>query len=189
MTEETTTEIWKTIDGCPNYQVSSMGRVKSIKRKVKKWNGYRTLSERILKPRKNRYGYLQLSLYKENKKKTMLVHRLVADAFLTNPLNLPQINHKNEIKEDNRVTNLEFCDASYNNNFGSRNERAGKSISKAKKGIFNTKHSKAVICIETGEIYPSLSEVHRQLGFSTAHICDCCNGKRNISCGYHWKYV
>lgn len=189
MIEEITTEIWKTIPELPNYQVSNLGRVKSLERKVKKWNGFRTVRERILKPRKKRNGYLQLLLSNEGIRKTVLVHRLVCDAFLKNPLNLPQINHINEIKEDNRLENLEYCDARYNNNFGTRNKRAGISISKAKKGVFNTKHSKAVICIETGEIYPSLSEVHRQFGFSAGHICDCCNGKRNICGGFHWKYL
>lgn len=186
---EGTNEIWRDIKGYENYQVSSLGRVKSIRRTVKSKNGYRTVKERILKPRKNRYGYLQLSLCKENKRKTMLVHRIVCDAFIDNPLNLPQINHRNEDKTDNRVENLEYCDASYNNNFGTRNERAGIAISKAKKGVFNTKHSKAVKCLETGKIYPSLSEVHRQFGFSAGHICNCCNGKRNTCCGFHWQYV
>ena len=182
-------EEWRDIKGYKIYQVSSLGRVKSIIRTVKSKNGYRTVKEKILKPRKNRYGYLQLSLWNENKRKTMLVHRLVCEAFLPNPLNLPQINHINEIKEDNRVENLEYCDARYNNNFGTRNERARISISKAKKGVFNTKHSKAVKCLETGEIYPSLMELERKFGFSAGHICNCCNGKRNISYGYHWQYV
>ena len=171
------------------YMVSNTGKVKGLERKVKKLNGYRTVNERILKPRKNRNGYLQLLLSKEGIRKTVLVHRLVCDAFLPNHLNLPQINHINEIKEDNRVENLEYCDARYNNNFGTRNERAGISISKAKKGVFNTKHSKAVKCLETGKIYPSLSEVQRQFGFSAGHICECCNGKRNICGGFHWQYV
>lgn len=186
---EETNEIWRDIKGYEIYQVSSLGRVKSIRRTVKSKNGYRTVKEHILKPRKNRDGYLQLSLWNENKRKTMKVHRLVCEAFLHNPLNLPQINHINEIKEDNRVENLEYCDARYNNNFGTRNERARISISKAKKGVFNTKHSKAVKCLETGKIYPSLSEVNRKFGFSAGHICDCCNGKRNIAYGYHWQYV
>ena len=183
-------EEWRDIKDYKNlYQISSLGRVKSLRRTVKSKNGYRTVNEKILKPRKKRNGYLQLLLSNEGKRTTMLVHRLVCEAFLHNPLNLPQINHKNEIKEDNRVENLEYCDARYNNNFGTRNERAGISISKAKKGVFNTKHSKAVKCLETGKIYPSLSEVNRQFGFSSGHICECCNSKRNICGGYHWCYV
>ena len=166
-------EIWKTINDFPNYQVSNTGKIKRIEHKIWNGRGYYTVSEQILKPSKNRYGYLQLSLCNENKKKTMLVHRLVCESFLKNPYNLPQVNHKNEIKTDNRLENLEFCDASYNVNFGTRNERI----------------SKKILCIDTGKIYPSIIEIERQLGFDKGHICACCQGKRKSCCGFHWQYV
>lgn len=178
-------EIWRNISGCPGYQVSSIGRVKSMERKVKKWNGYRTVRERILKPGKNRGGYLIVFLYKEEKRKTMLLHRLVADAFLPNPNNLPQVNHKDENPLNNNVENLEFCDAKYNSNFGTRTER----IAKALTGVYNTKNSKAVMQIETGKIFPSTMEVQRQLGFDNDKISKCCNGKLKSAYKYHWKYV
>ena len=172
-------EEWRSIDGYPNYQVSNLGRVKSIKRKVKKWNGYRTVSECILKPRKNRYGYLQLLLSNENKRKTMLVHRLVCEAFLPNPLNLPQINHLNEDKTDNRLENLEYCTAKYNCNFGTRNERLAKEF------------SKPVKCLETGKIYPSTMYLEKELGFNHSNIVSCCNKKYGYKTykGFHWEYV
>lgn len=177
---EVENEIWKNIDWCQNYQVSTLGRVKSL-------GNDKTRKEKILKPSKHKNGYLQVHIFKKGKTKNMLVHRLVAEAFLSNPLNLPQINHRNEIKSDNRVENLEYCTADYNNKYGTRIERAAK----AKTGVYNTKTSKPIICIETGKIYPSAAEVQRQLGFSKCNISQCCNKKYGYktSGGYHWKFV
>lgn len=171
-------EIWKIINEYPDYKVSNMGNVKSIERKVKKWNGYRTVRERILKARtmSNGYKYVSLSSNAE-KPKNMYVHRLVAEAFIDNPDNLPQVNHRNEIKTDNRVENLEWCDLKYNCNYGTRNERVAKSI------------SKPVRQIETGIVFQSANEVERKLGFSNSNICQCCNGKRKSAYKYHWEWV
>lgn len=102
-------EIWKPIASCSGmYEISNLGRVKSHKRK----------NEKILKPRANLDGYLQVNLTGFGKSKYVLVHRLVAQAFIPNPKKLPQVNHKNEIKDDNRLSNLEWCTAKYNNNYG-----------------------------------------------------------------------
>ena len=117
----------------------------------------------------------------------MYIHRLVCDAFIPNPLNFPQVNHRNEDKQDNRLENLEYCDAKYNSNYGTRNERMAKSVSKANTN--NPKRSKAVLCIETNQIYPSTMEVKRQLGFSQGNVSSCCRGERNTCGGYHWRYV
>lgn len=178
-------EIWRDVVGYEGlYKVSSLGRVKSLERKVKWKNGYRTVSERILKPEKTIYGYLQVALYnREGKRKFIRIHQLVCNAFIDNQENLPQINHRNEIKSDNRLENLEFCTAKYNVNYGSYKER----MSKAQTN--NTKKSKPVKCVETGIVFPSTMEIQRQLGFSQAHICDCCNGKRKSAYGYNWCYV
>lgn len=99
-------EQWKDIDGYDGmYQVSDLGRVRSLK--------YGKV--RVLRFGKNHKGYLQISLYKDRKRKRFYVHRLVANAFIPNSdENKTQINHKNEIKSDNRVSNLEYCTASYN---------------------------------------------------------------------------
>lgn len=172
-------EIFKDIYGYEGlYQISNLGRVKSL-------NYNKTRKEKILKYRKHRYGYLMVVLFKDGKRKEILVHRLVAQSFLPNPDNLPQVNHKDENKTNNCVENLEFCDAKYNSNYGTRNERVAKSLT----GVYNTKKSKPVMCIETGVIYPSTNEVQRQLGFSRGNISQCCNGKKNTSYKYHWKYV
>ena len=182
---EETNEIWKTIEGYPNYQVSNKGRIKSIERKVKsRYGSIYTRKEKILKPQKDKDGYLMVNLYKENKMKTMKVHRLVAAAFVQNEsLFNTDINHKNEIKSDNRAENLEFCTREYNNNFGTRNERNSKT------SINDPKKSKAVICLETGVVYPSTKEVYRKLGFSYTHISACCRGEYKSAYKYHWQYV
>lgn len=172
-------EEWRDIPGFEGlYKVSNKGEVKSL-------NYRRTNRERILKPGKDRNGYFQLLLYKKGKIKNMQIHRLVAQAFIPNPYNLPQVNHRNECKTDNRVENLEFCTQEYNLKYGSHNDRV------VKANINNPKKSKSVICIETGKIYPSTMEAQRQLGFPHQHIVSCCNKKygHKTVCGFHFEYV
>lgn len=173
-------EIWKDIEGYENlYQVSNLGRVKSL------GNG-KSRKEKILKPRKQSNGYLTVILCKEGEGKNYLVHRLVAQAFIPNPLNLPQVNHTTEDKTMNAVECLEWCTAEYNNSYATRNVR----ISKAN---INGKLSKKVrqYSLE-GEFikeFPSASEIQRQLGFANNNISSCCLGKRKTSNGYIWKYA
>lgn len=172
-----TKEIWKDIAGYEGlYKVSNIGNVKSLK------NG----NERILKPHKRRNCYLQVQLYNEGIKKYMTIHRLVAQAFVQNEsLFYNEINHKDEDKTNNNASNLEWCDAKYNCNFGTRNERRAK----AQTGVYNTKISKSVMCVETGVVFPSVMEVNRQLGFDNSSISKCCLGKQNTCGGFHWCYV
>ena len=114
-------EEWRPIKGYEGlYEVSSLGRVKSM-------NYSHTGKERILKIGKHRGGYLFVILCRNGKRKNFLVHRLVAEAFLPNPNNLPQVNHKDEVKTNNCVSNLEWCDCKYNNNYGTRSERVSAS--------------------------------------------------------------
>lgn len=168
-------EKWKTIEGYEGlYEISSFGRVKSLK----------FGNERILKPCKNR-DYLKVCLWKKGKKESKLIHRLVSDAFIQNPYNLPEVNHIDENKTNNNVNNLEWSDRCHNCNFGTRNKR----ISKVLKGCYNTKISKPVKCLETGLIFPSTMEVQRQLGFDNGKISKCCNGKLKSAYKLHWKYV
>lgn len=110
-----TDEIWKNIVGYNGkYQISNLGRVRH--------------NETILKPYPNSCGYLRVGLYKEGKYRKELVHRLVADVFIDNPYNLPVVNHKNEDKEDNRATNLEWATIKENMNYGSLQDRKSRSL-------------------------------------------------------------
>ena len=114
MTKEQNMEHWKSIDGYKGlYEVSDQGRVKSL------WNG----KERILKLCKAAKGYLRVCLYKDGHRKTVKIHRLVAEAFIPNPNNLETINHKDEVKTNNTVSNLEWMSQKDNDNYGTRNKR------------------------------------------------------------------
>lgn len=169
-------EIWKTIVGYPNYMVSNMGNIKSL-------NYNHTGKEKILKARKDRHKYLYVGLYKDGRRKMCKVHRLVAQAFIENHNNLEQVNHKNEIKTDNRSENLEWCTPKQNANYGTRNQRMAESCTN------HPNKSKRVMCVETSKIYPSAREVQRQTGFNRSHIADVCNGKYKQAYGFHWQYV
>ena len=118
-------EIWRTIEGYEGlYEVSNTGKVRSLDRYVKgKGESYWLRKGRVLSPTKDRYGYLKVVLHCNGKCKTINVHKLAAQAFLLNPDNLPEINHKDEDKTNNSVDNLEWCDRSYNNTYGTRQDK------------------------------------------------------------------
>ena len=176
-------EEWRDVVGYEGrYQVSSMGRVKSLKRKfIDKIGRERYVKECFLKPGADRGGYLRVGLCDGEKRKTFKVHRLVCEAFHENPDNKPQVNHINEIKTDNRASNLEWATARENSNFGTRNERLGKAQSKP-----------VAQYAQDGElikVWPSTMEVERQAGFSNGNISQAANGKYKHAYGFIWKYI
>ena len=178
------TEYWKDVKGYEGlYQVSNLGNINGLNRVLKNNHVWK---ERILKPCKGSNRYLHVRLYKNGKVKTITVHRLVAEAFIPNPLNLPQVNHKDEDKTNNLVSNLEWCDCKYNINYGRRNEKASKAMTNGKK-------SKTVLQLRKDgslvRIWPSASEVHKVLNYSQGHISECCRGERHLSYGYKWCYA
>ena len=172
-------EQWKPITGYEGlYEVSDQGRVKSFK----------SGKEKMLKPRKTCCGYLHVGLCKDGHMKNLLVHRLVAGAFIPNPNNLETVNHKDEVKTNNVVTNLEWMSKRDNLNYGSHNKRS------AEANINNPKKSKAVHMLDksTGELlatFPSLREASRVTGIAVQNIRSCCIGKYKHAGGYIWKYL
>ena len=163
-------EQWKDIIYEKDYQISNLGRIKSFK-----WG-----KERILKPSLSKKGYLNVILNRKN----YLVHRLVAEAFLPNPDNLPCVNHKDEDKSNNIVNNLEWCDVKYNQNYGTRNTRIGKSNT-------NGKLSKPVLQYTLdGQFvkeWSSTMECKRN-GYNQSHIIECCRKNRKTHKGFKWGY-
>ena len=176
-------EEWRDVKGYEGlYQVSSMGRVKSLERKLPHWRGgERTVKECILKPGMDKGGYLRVVLCAGGKTRMFLVHRLVCEAFHENPDNKPQVNHINEIKTDNRACNLEWCTRKQNINHGSRTERVAKARSKPV--------GQYTLDGDLVKIWQSTNEVQRQTGFGCGNICNVANGKRKTAHGFIWKYV
>ena len=165
-------EEWRNVIGFDGlYEVSSEGRIRSCNRINTFVDGReRFLKGKILKPypliksSRKKY-YLGVALYKNRKKYRKNVHRLVAEAFIPNPLNLPQINHKDEDLTNNNVNNLEWCDQKYNNSYGTRLKRIG------------DKHKKKVICVDTGQMFESIKEAAEKLNINRTEIGNCCNGR------------
>lgn len=143
---------------------------------IYKMNWHRTGQMRRVSQSYDRDGYLQFGY----KGRTLRSHRFIAELFIPNQDNLPEINHKNEIKDDNRVENLEWCDRKYNNNYGNRKEWMTKTISKK---VYQYSLDGTFI-----REWPSGKEVERQLGYDNGGISACCLGKLETSHGYIWRY-
>jgi hypothetical protein len=187
------------------YQVSNLGNIKSLDRVIKGQYDLksgtltcnRTVPGKILKFNTNPNGYHQVTLSgQSHKTKQVVVHRLVAKAFIPNPDNLPFVNHKDECKVNNEVSNLEWCDHKYNILY-SCNLHPGRI---SKNNTNNPKRSKQVKCVETGIIYPSTKEAFRQTGISYGNIGNVCRKAKikdkrgyyytsQTAGGYHWEYI
>ena len=181
-------EIWRDIKEYEGkYQVSNTGNVKSLERM--KWNGkgYQKIPEKILEGYDNGHGYLYVSLCKEGKVKQYRINRLVAMAFIENPDNLPEVNHKDENPKNNCVDNLEWCTRLYNNTYNGRAKKVGK------KQINDPKKSKPVIGINkvSGLIleFPSAMEASRQTGIDQRRINDCLKGRQKSAKGFYSFYA
>ena len=177
-------EEWKDILGFEGlYQASNLGRVKSLERIDARG---RRLKEKILKTGINQYGYYLISLYKNSIQKVYLVHRLVWEAFNGQIPEGLQVNHINEVKADNRLSNLNLMTHKENMNYGSRTERS------AKKQINRKDQSKTILQFDLNDNfikeYPSIQQIYRETGFSQGNISACCNGKYKQMYGFKWKY-
>ena len=139
------------------------------------------MKEIILKPTQNRRGYLRITLFNKNGRRQCFVHRLVAQAFINNAKNLPAINHKDENKLNNCVDNLEWCDKKYNNNYGKCKDKHAKTVSKP----INQYDLQDNFIKQ----WNSMKEASETLKLSRGNICLCCEGIRNKTGGYRWRYL
>ena len=182
-------EVWKDIEGYEGiYQVSNLGRVRSVDRVVHRTDPRHgkpisfVLKGTIMKPQLNKKtGYLSVHLKVIEPFKTGLIHRLVGKAFIPNPDNLPEINHKNRFRDDNRAVNLEWCTKDYNVNYdGAKQRGAEKRFIKVEQLDLKGNH------IQT---YNSITEAAKAVNGSTNKISFCCLGKRQKHKGYRWQYA
>lgn len=160
-------ETFVKIDGFENYEVSNLGKVRNIK------------SGRIIKPRLGKDGYLRHSLYRHDKRIYLLLHRIIAIAFIDNPKEKPCINHIDENKLNNDLSNLEWCTIKENIIHGTRTKRASE------------KRSIKVIQLDLNDnilnVFKSMTQAEKETGALASHISKCCNGKSKSAGGYKWR--
>ena len=175
----TKNEIWKPIKGYEGlYEVSNCGNVRSLDRDIVKYNvltkrdNVLHIKGQIMKPSINKYGYYRLSLSKDGIRKSYPIHRLVAETFIDNPNNLPQVNHIDENKLNNNVDNLEFITLEDNVKY---------SLNQA---IYKMDLDGNII-----EEYPSVNEAGRQNNIFYQNIWKCCKGLRKTAGNYRWRFV
>lgn len=161
-------EVWKDITGFEGlYKVSNKGNVHSVERigtNNRKFGGI------ALKPAYTKAGYLKVVLCKNGIRYYKIVHRLVAEAFIPNPNNYPEVNHRDEVKFNNNVENLEWCDTRYNSNYGTRNERLSKKV--------------RAVNIKTGEVLTFSSTVEAgNTGYNSGNVAKACRGTYKTATG------
>lgn len=177
-------EIWKDIKGYEGkYMVSSFGRIKSLQRIVLRSNsiGCLPLKERMIKIIPDPNNYLRAAFCRNGETKTIRIHRLVAESFLPNPFNKPQVNHKDGNRQNNNVENLEWCTQSENmihaNSTGLKKVASGSSHA----------YSRPVIDLNTGVFYDSVTDLAKLLCMPAPTLRDWLNGKTNK--GNNYKYA
>lgn len=193
-------EVWKPVAGYSYYEVSNLGKVRSKNKYVrcrKQGDAAYLKKGRILKPVLLTQGYYAVSLVSDDGKvkKLCKVHRLVAEAFIPNPNNLPLINHKDEVRTNNICSNLEWCTSKYNSNYSDTGKKSGLKM-------LNRNDTSKCVCQYSMDgvfiaEYPSIEEAHRATGILHKDISNCCRGYylyygKIINCnhagGYKWRY-
>ena len=187
-------QVWKDIEGYEGlYQVSNTGKVRSM-------NYKQTGKVKRLKPIITNTGYCTARFGKEGKWKGYLVHRLVAQAFIPNPNNLPCVNHKDENKTNNCIWNLEWCTHEYNNNYGSRTERFKVAIKGENNPMYGKKgkdnpNSKPILMLDKNNnilaCFDSVGDANEYFDKPrrTHNICACATGRQKTAYGYKWAYI
>lgn len=179
--------VWKPVTGYEGlYEISDTGQVRSLFRYKK-----------VLKPNVTRTGYHTVELFKNGVSKRLLIHRLVAQAFIPNPNGLPQVNHKDEIRSNNCVDNLEWCTAKYNMHYNGGIERrtANRNYdsellkeSARRNGKMASKPVLQMIGEKIISRFESAKAASSATGIDHSHICDVANGKRKSAGKYNRAY-
>ena len=165
-------EEWKDVKGYEElYKVSNLGNI------------YSYYTNKILKPCFDRYGYYYVCLRKDNKNHAIKVHRLVAQAFIKNEYNKPEIDHINGIRTDNRVSNLRWVTSKENTNNPITMEKIRKNCKPP------IPKSMKVLCVELNRIFESSIIAKQILNIDDSCIRKCCKGKRKTAGGYHWQEI
>lgn len=178
-------EEWRPVVGYDGYyEVSNLGRVRS----VGKLDGAGKFRKgRIRKQKISRTGYMEITLSKDTALKTKKVHRIVAEAFIPNPQNLPFVNHKDESRTNNCVDNLEWITPWDNAHYGTAQERLKATMPQKIKNL-----QKPVVQSDlSGNVvskYESITEAEEKTGVNKSHIVKCCKGKLTHTGGYRWSY-
>lgn len=163
-------EIWKELpDFEGNYYVSNLGQIKSTPRKGSAGG--------IMKGTKDKKGYVVVTLRLNGQQYTKKLHRLIAEVFVPNPEGLPEVNHKDEDKSNNRVDNLEWCTTEYNHEYGTRTERA------------RIRCGKPIRCKETGEEYNGAKWAATVLDLDPSGITKALKNPNRTCGGCHWEYI
>ena len=160
-------ETFVKIEGFEKYEVSNLGKVRNIK------------SGRMLKPHLNHNGYLKHHLYRHDKQKELFLHRILATAFIDNPGKKPQVNHIDENKLNNDLSNLEWCTERENAIHGTRTKRVAEKL------------SQKVIQLDLNDnilnVFKSMRQAEREAGIDATSISACCNGKRKSAGRFKWR--
>ena len=180
-------EEWRDIKGYEGlYQISNLGRIKSFDKVIAQKNNSTAIKKgRILKPSTSHSGYYQIVLSKQSIRKSYKVHRLIWLAFYGSIPEGYEVNHINEIKTDNRLSNLNLMTHKENCNWGTGIERCHNQL-------INGKCSKSVLQFDLNDNfikeYSSINQAKRETGFNSSDISSCCKGKRKTAHGFKWKY-
>lgn len=174
------------------YQVSNLGSVRSLTRKVNTFNGFRITQGKILKPLKANNGYYRIDLKQHQKNKYISIHRLVAETFIPNPNNLPQVNHKDNNPANNRADNLEWCTQSYNIKYAYKYGNAKPTSGCFEKGNIPHNRRKINQYSKNKELiasYISIKEASNCTHIKRTAINNCLSKRCKTSGGYIWEYA